>query len=686
MRKSRGYSLIEVILVVALMAVVAGVGLVNTNRATSRGEASGVAELLAEELRSAQSRAMSQHIPVGLCFPAGACCQGFYVLEGAEHPRVTRSVNYAREFPGSRIFLGLWPVTSPVAHGDIQCCSPGQEFTVNNWGTPQPSDYTILFTPSGVVKTNGLPYFDSQYHLVVAEGVTATPSGTSVTGSPLAFFQLTSAGQPSTICLTASGAVHVEAGVTGEAGGLAVNHSVGGGTTAAPLGYTAPGSNHNPVVTLARLDPEQTPPFQIQKGQQVSVVVEASDPDGDPLYLSWTTSPSGLGKFSSANASRMTWVPSTTGPGHYRATWVWTAPETGIAAGQTISLNYQVSDTRSGTATGDIGGDLVVTAGSRLAFTRVTAYGDQEIATSLPDGSKLTFATIEGDDIDHHNPAFNPDATKLANYGEDWNLASLEQLYVSNVDGTGLRMLMETDDGFEYNYAKRSPSWSSDGTEIAVADFFGSISRVNVAAATVATLTTPATADDWDEAVQCSPLPIAGADRVLFVRNHVDRSLICTINLNGGGLNVLSNNAVDAYAMEPTWSKDGSKVVYTDDMSNLWVAASDGSTRSAILTGVDCYKPQFSPDGTLIAFINDSDELCVVKVNGSNPDTAVANSAKAVVTGDYVEDFWWSPNNNELVWSNSTELFTVNALGAVVTRNLPRPEDTEDNTPVWEAN
>lgn len=126
--KKRAFSLLEIILVVVLMVIVAAVVIVNGRQGAPRGQISGVADLVAEELRSARFRAISQQTPVAVVFPSNggstAVSSGLYVLEGAVHPKVVRSIRYDREYPDSRIFVGVWPGLSSPNRDDLRIGSP----------------------------------------------------------------------------------------------------------------------------------------------------------------------------------------------------------------------------------------------------------------------------------------------------------------------------------------------------------------------------------------------------------------------------------------------------------------------------------------------------------------------------------------------------------------------------------
>lgn len=708
-RNVRAFSLLEILLVVMLMAVLIGAGLVNTRRATSRGEANGVAELVAEELRGARNLAMSQHEPVAMVFPSGGGTrgdsQGFYILQGADHPKVVRSQNYSREYPGARIFVGLWPTSATVGRDDLQGGAQGQNFTVSQWAPPVTNDYIVMFTPSGTVKTNGIPQFDGNHHLVVCEGVTATSSGAPAGSQPLAlnYFQMSSVAQPNTISVGPSGSVVVEPGLKGDNGGVAiVNTAMPGGPAAPPLSASV-GANSSPVITSCQLDPDRITPYELQPRQLVNLVVYASDPDGDPLMASWTATPN-LGKFSSPSEGRMEWVPSKTGPGSYRCVWTWTPPDT-MGPGTPVSLNCQVRDGRGGVASSGLPGTMTMQRESRLAFVRSKIGGTgSDILIGTPDGSTVKFASPPDDNISLTRPSPSPDGSLLAGFGRVNGSTGLNNFYIVSTEGKMVRNIFTPAFAVNIDCGKRVPAWSADGKFLVLPEWGGGLVKVNaLTGASVHLTTTPNPGVDQEP--DCSPVPIAGEYRVVFYRSGVTWNTIYSIRLSDGGdPKILSGPQTDDY-LEPTWAPNGSHVVYSDNYDNIWLATPDGATRNKVLQmggpfGSVCCSTRFSPDGNLIAFIHRdgasfTSTIWVTKANGSHPDSGVANSAKQLHTTPNLSssgcNFWWSPDSQELVFANSNattgELYRVNVFGAPNAKKLMTHSDpnTKDTWPVWFA-
>lgn len=691
MRRSRAFTLLEIMLVMLLMGLVGGMGVFAFRRATRSGEARGVTELVAEELRGARNRALSQRIPVAVVMPSAGGTQGqaqsLYILEGETKPHVTRRVVYSREYPQSQLFVGLWPVAGSAGRDDIQTGANGQEFTVNHWQVPVPTDYVLMFTPAGTVKSNGWPHFDGHYHLVVSEGVVAAPTGPP-TGSGVStvnYFALSQVGLPSTITISPAGGVSVQKGLTGLTSGVAVrDHALTAtaGGVLPPL-WTAAG-NQDPVVSSARLDPPQIPPFKIHPNEKTALVLEATDPDGDPLYVNWTTVPANTGRFSLASQSKMDWAPGS--PGRWRSCWVWTPPE-GWAAGSTCQLRYQVSDGQGGSSTGLIAGDCTSVPPTRLVFAQTTAHGDYEIVTAAPDGKSATFASVEGDQYSHFFPSFSPNGQLIASTG--WDQMSLPQraLFVSKADGSQITKIFQSSN----NLGDSRPSWSSDGTVLvhSINNYNNNarIWRINVDGSNPMELAVPP-AGTWNLTPRCSPRPVAGEDKVLFWRvesTSPSLSHVYTTNLSGVGAPTRITPADGQYYVYPAWSRDATKIAYSSD-TNLYVAASDGSSRTPIVTGNLPYFAAFSPNGDKVAYMSyGNGKVYVVTSTGAHVDTAVPNSPKLLASGVAPDEscFWWSPDGEQICWQDYNRLHTVNVLGPVVDRTFLQPTGATNRLPCW---
>lgn len=685
-KRRRAFSLLEILLVVTLMGIVAGMGLVNSRRAVTSGQASGLAELVAEQLRSARNRAMSQNLPVAVAFPSGngnfGHCQSLYLLEGVEKPRQTRTTDYAREYPDSQIFVGTWGATA-VLRDDMQAGTQGQELNLANWGAPNPKDYTLMFTPAGTVKTNGLPHFNGQYHIVVCSGLATTagaaPAGTLPTN--LSYFKLDSVVQPNTISIGVSGSVTVQSGFPD---GTRLPESNGGPSGAAAVSPPVAATNASPVIKSAKLEANPTMPFGLEPGTQISSVIEATDPDGDPLYVEFSTSPPGLGKFSSPSRSQMEWVPSATGPGHYRANWVWTAPE-GTAVGSSITLNYLVTDSRGASVPGSLGSGFDSgKASHKLAFIRSddVSAPENEIVTCSTDGTDMKVVATQQAGVYHNNPLFSPDGQKILYYNAQAGFTGVNWCYT---DGAGSKAISIP------NF-RTSPSWCPDSMTAIYLDQNFEACKVDLLSGAVRRLTNSKAAGFEGFDPVCSMSPVNGNYRVAYYR---DDGKICSVRLSDGGDFKIHSPGGWSYNTSPCWSPDGTKLAFFSDDGHMWVR--DMATNVLTDTGPGVNAPwaeqaKFSPDGQYVAYVSDfmDADLVVARVDGKHPDTLAAGH-KVLLNGK-ANEFAWSPDSKSLVadigsyMSGQTAVGMINILGPTTVKKLNRPVGKMYFAPSWASN
>jgi prepilin-type N-terminal cleavage/methylation domain-containing protein len=679
MKKRRGgFSLLETLLVISLMSILAAVGVVNTRIGASRGQTSGLAEIVAEELRGARFRAMSQNTPVAVVFPSGGGtaghCQSLYVLEGQEKPKVTRSSDFSKEYPDSQIFVGTWASSPAVSTDDIQAGSQAQQINVAQWGLPIPSDYAIMFTPAGTVKTNGLPSFKGQYHIVVSAGLKSSPA--SQPSLPLKYFKLESVGPASTISLGPSGGVTLESGVVEGSSVTRENQPVAT-VAGAPLQLPAPPpANQDPVVKAAHVEPDSETEFEIQPGCQAALTVEATDPDGDPLYLSCTTNPPGLGKFSASSPTRMDWVPATaTEPGFYRGNWVWNPPK--LTAGDQVELNYKITDGRGATVS-----NLIAT-GTASDKQTVISYSNQsrhnlnsEICVIQPGVSPRRWVTPFGDNLVCMDASFSPDNKRLAFRGWPRLGDGPTQLYVCNTDRTGLAAVSSHCDDIGPGHP---PAWSSSGTKIVVSNFGvgGGLMWLNPFGSSTQQLTN----HPEDHSVECSPVTIDGKDRVLFIR---DKS-VCSVSLEASPSELVHATWSGAgNVAEPHWSPDGTKLAYVAGdasvgQAQIKVLELSTNTETVVASGYNNISSlRFSPDGKYLAFIRgDEQELLAVGVDGKNPGHPAVTGPRSLAS-NRIGPCNWSPDSTQLVFGKTQPdsrsfLGRVNVLTASTNNTFIRP-------------
>ncbi|MEW6282591.1 MAG: prepilin-type N-terminal cleavage/methylation domain-containing protein [Candidatus Eremiobacterota bacterium] len=408
--RPRGFSLVEMLLVVLLVSLMLGLTWVNLRPAKAKAASQAAAETLAGFLRGARHQAQARGVPVGVGLPtAGATqphCTAFYLVEGAWKPRVTRVVDLRGECPGALVFCGHWSLDGGLTHqlGPVAAGSAAERFDLTSWDPPAASDSLFVFTPTGSVVSNR-PHFDGAYHIVVSAGLSYATG--SVAGVP--DFELTGVSAPWTVTLTGSGDVSLTAGVA-RGSSVARLSGPGEGGGAPRPDFPAPGPNSDPSLSVSALPqpvPNTAPPgvdMTLRVDSFMTLKAIATDADGDPLTCRWTATG---GTFSHTQPAPMEWDPDA---GHRVSHWVWIPPPTD-PPNTRYRLTCQVEDGRGGVATARVGvvGQLESLPTQRVAVSATTPAGNEALYLVNPDGTEpsppLTPATLNV-----HMVRWSPDA------------------------------------------------------------------------------------------------------------------------------------------------------------------------------------------------------------------------------------------------------------------------------------
>lgn len=464
MRRQPAFSLLEMIVVVALLAVLAGLGLILTGGQRASSSTRSAALALAEELRSARRRAVSQGVPVGVAFPsqngAVALAEGYYLLEGDINPRIRRVIRAATD--GSvGFFTGTWATTEAVT----RAMPPGgTRIAFDTWNAPQPADSMLVFLPSGRVVSNGLARHADNFHVVVTAGATTggtvTPPGSPGLAAPAAVFDLTGAASPNTVLISPAGSVSVTEGLPGATAAV----TLASGRLNAPLAAlpaVSPPVSAAPVISKVTVDPPGGGGVEaLASGERtISLITEAQSPEGALLFCRWTCAEGGA--FGSAEAQRMQWDPAR---GAYVSSWSYRP--VGLAASAPFTLQCEVRDEF---------GNLATEAAAGLAsVTGQAGAPTDELVVKRTVGGKVGIWTVTSD-LSSWNLVV--DETSFQNFsdfesaivspeGERLILAvraPAPRVYTVNFDGSGLKLLVSAlGSGSPRPYAL-----SPDGTTVA---------------------------------------------------------------------------------------------------------------------------------------------------------------------------------------------------------------------------
>ncbi len=646
--RRRGFSLIEVMIAVAIAALVVGLSLVNLRRPREGAESRSVAEAVAEELRLARLSAVARHIPVAVGFPSGggasAVTAGLYVLEGDEKPRLTRSIRFDGDFPGAVIVQAFWSLQTGQMHdpglgnstADVLGGSSSDDLAVAAWApAAYARDTLFVFTPSGAIRTNGAVHFDGSYHVLVSEGIELT-AGAPPGGGTLAYAQPTRVCQPYTVNLSLSGQISVSSGVTAGAIPEATSRiATAPGPQPPPL---APGSNAGPAIAGVDVGPKNSDVLPggvnvlVASDGHVTLRTRATDPDGDALFCQWQAA-GDRGTFSSPTQDRMEWDPAL---GCWVSLWEW-RPEATMAIDEEVELTCQVRD-RSLTALAAVSSSAInvrIGQGGRVVYTSYNADYYADIAMVHLDGSGERLLTNTPEE-DESSPSFSPDGQRIA-YGVYDSTTDSMEMWVMSYDGTGAHALTSTPNVDEYPPFV----WSPDGTHVAC--------------------------EGDDLTTGLSGIYVMAADGGSVVR----LDLIDPVT----GLPPVAPDGYPAYLYTPTWSRDGTALVCVSENGIYWLKADGTSSPVQLIAppNANVYYDgaTWSPTSNTLAYVESTltdDEILLIDVD---PATGAGTNQRHLFTpartgtGEYYPSF--NPTGTMLSYEDDVGVNVVPLTGAPIT-------------------
>ncbi|MEJ2053565.1 MAG: DPP IV N-terminal domain-containing protein [Calditrichaceae bacterium] len=273
------------------------------------------------------------------------------------------------------------------------------------------------------------------------------------------------------------------------------------------------------------------------------------------------------------------------------------------------------------------GGDDSSTLNGKFVFVS-RDDGDREIYTM--DADETNLVKLTDNTKNDEEPAWSPDGTKIAFHA--WGYQVPNEIYVMNSDGSNVIPI--THDPEDQGIEEHWPSWSSDGTKILYESY----------------------ADNGSE---------PNGTTIFNVNLYYS-------NAGGSGDAVrISSNLF--YEGDPSWSPDGSKIVFVhaqvdtvisgnniSDGYQIWVMNSDGSNWKRLTTGYgNNSHPRWSPDGA--KFVYDSDDgICILDTEG--------NYQKLGVYGNNPS---WSPDGTKIVYDNDYKIYVIKSDGTPVKTITP---------------
>lgn len=316
-RRTTGISLLEVMVAMALIALVAGLALTGSSGSNEKLHSSSLAKIVRDSLLQSRAKARAEGQAVGIAFPGlntyGA--QGFYTLIGTKRMRILKPRSYSSEFGTSYV---TWAPANGEALTDNLTSGPYDLAAMSGLNADDP---VVLFLPSGEALVRGVAYDGTHYHLRVG----SQPSG--------------SAGGLSGL----SNAWDIKFDVNGSMS-LAKDASFPAGSGSGPALADLPPASANPtsspsVVSLSaypELVENSTGLILATEDEPINLVAEATSPNELPLQIRWTADG---GQFSDTGD----WLPMTYSrdDDRWKSSILWSLPP---APTSTYNVSVEVRD------------------------------------------------------------------------------------------------------------------------------------------------------------------------------------------------------------------------------------------------------------------------------------------------------------------------------------------------------
>jgi prepilin-type N-terminal cleavage/methylation domain-containing protein len=411
-----GFSLIEVMVALALVAVAIGLTFMNLRQPIERASTRVVAEQVGEFLRRTRNRAQKEERPIAVVLPnsggSAATCQSVAELDGPTHPIITRVKDFSTEHPKTVIFIGTYPTSGswsidPAAAGNSAYFATGpgglaSEAPINDWVNGNVNN-VLTFLPDGTVLGNDLPHLNGTYKIVVSQGVTTGAGNAGGNGIMVAkptVYGLLGASEPYTVSVSSTGIVEVNKGVDLADSGVTISQNP------LALGSPAPAlpAGNQTVVNPKILDLIAAPNGGLFVGlfgleqilhptRQLTFTAVAEQSNDEELFCEFVMS-KGTGQFSSSGKQKMYYQPGIPPffPAAWRGTTQW-APPPNSAPGTVFAVDVIVTSARGGSDT---------TVGNATLSKDITTYDEGQIffgATSALTGLDEVYS-VRGDGTD----------------------------------------------------------------------------------------------------------------------------------------------------------------------------------------------------------------------------------------------------------------------------------------------
>lgn len=343
-KRWRGFSLLEVVVGVGMLAVLLAMAVPNTRKGHSSVSSKSAAMELASFLGRAKEASAAKKIPVLIAIPKDAThsySQQALLLEGEFNPRLLESYRIAEKDCSVVFQVGRWPGIS-WAVGDTQ---PLQQLWADQGAGQLSKSNCFLFRAGEDLVSNAPVDSAGNRHIVVASGLKADEN------------RIERANSPWTVHLARDGRVSLESGIPSWSGSSTSETLTPPG---ALIEASAGSQNHAPQLLGTptfwpdRLS-EAGDKHLVDVAGSLTIEVKVQDQDGDPLFATWRSADpqSGAGDRGAAGGSlslegktRMQWHPPQGATAGYWSSQVSWSPASDDPGGQEYKLVCDVTDSR----------------------------------------------------------------------------------------------------------------------------------------------------------------------------------------------------------------------------------------------------------------------------------------------------------------------------------------------------
>ncbi|MBN1190588.1 MAG: PD40 domain-containing protein [Dehalococcoidales bacterium] len=276
---------------------------------------------------------------------------------------------------------------------------------------------------------------------------------------------------------------------------------------------------------------------------------------------------------------------------------------TGLLPSQNYHFRAKADSGTAGIAYGD---DMTFIPG-KIVFTS-ERDGNPEIYVMNPDGSnQQRLSDFSGYD---YQPAWSPDGSRIAFVSER---SGPYNIYVMNADGSNPVRLTTADGDW-------CPRWSPDGSKIVFFSGRTDTSQIyvmNADGSNLIQLTNSGAnhTPDWSSIGKILYLSDNGAENGLY-------------SMNPDGTDKIKIDSGVNHHFDPRWSPDGTRILYTNSLYEIWEMNADG-TGKTLIKGSTSSTPAWSRDGEKIAFASNFDgnwEICLIDSDGNSEVTLTDNT------------------------------------------------------------